>query len=45
MSRVTCEKILGEWIIRLDGKFITSIWRKSKAYEIAYNIQKALSND
>lgn len=45
MNRVTCEKIMGDWIVRIDGKFIARIWRKSKAFELAYNLQKALSDD
>lgn len=45
MARVTCEKIMGDWIVRIDGKFIARIWRKSKAFELAYNLEKALSDD
>ncbi len=45
MSRVTCEKMLGDWVIRIDGRFVARMWRKSKAFELAYNIEKALSND
>lgn len=39
---VTCEKELGYWTVRVDGKFVCDFWFKKNAYEMSYRLIKAL---
>ena len=40
--RVTCEKELGTWTVRLDGKFVADFWSEKKARRLTYYLVRAL---
>ena len=40
--RVTVEKELGTWTVRLNGHFIADFWLEAEARRLAMNIEKAL---
>lgn len=42
MAKVTCDKELGRWTIRVNGHFIVDFWREATARRMAMKLAEAL---